>query len=138
MEAKYYYAGLPSAPVLVARTGTIPWEAPTGQEEYGVLKELRPVGNHPLREVWEDNLALKLHALLDSMKVDWTSTEVVRIGKLGEVFAPGSAWYPHLSLAMTASSSPPSAGSFLKNTTSPTSTSRSASQSLLAGGAGIH
>jgi hypothetical protein len=32
MEAKLYYAGLPSKPVLVARTG-IPWEAPTGPEE---------------------------------------------------------------------------------------------------------
>ena len=42
MEAKFYYAGLPSCPVLVARTSTTPWEAPTGPEESWNLKELRP------------------------------------------------------------------------------------------------
>ena len=86
-EAKYYYAGLPSAPALVARTGTTPWEVPTGPEAYRKLKELRVVGNHAINEVWEDNLALKLRALLDSMKVKWTSTDVVRIGNTG-VFRP--------------------------------------------------
>jgi hypothetical protein len=92
MEAKYYYAGLPSAPALVARTGTAPWEAPTGPEAYRKLKELRVVGNHALKDVWEDNLALKLHALLDSMKAKWTSTDVVRIGNTGESSAPVILW----------------------------------------------
>ncbi|KAH8111892.1 hypothetical protein DFH11DRAFT_1707064, partial [Phellopilus nigrolimitatus] len=87
MEATFYYAGLPSRPLLVARTGT-PWEAPRGPEAYPVRKELRPVGNHPLADVWEDNLALKLHALLDSMDVEWTSTDVVRIGLADEPSAP--------------------------------------------------
>ena len=44
MEAKFYYAGLPSAPRLVARTGTTSWEASTGPEAYREVKELRPVG----------------------------------------------------------------------------------------------
>ena len=69
METKFYYIGLPSKPVLIARTGTTPWKAPAGPEAYLTRKELRPVGNHPLQEVLEDNLALKLHVLLDSMKV---------------------------------------------------------------------
>jgi hypothetical protein len=87
--AKYYYSGLPSAPVLVARTGTTPWEAPIGSEG---LKELRAVGKHVLEEVWEDNLAFKLHALLDLMDVKWTSTDVVRIGKTGSSSAPVILW----------------------------------------------
>ena len=80
LEALTYYAGLPSRPVLVARSSKTLWEAPDGPEAYSVIRMLRPVGNHALKEVWEDNLALKIHALLDSMKVDWTSTDVVRIG----------------------------------------------------------
>ncbi|OCH84906.1 hypothetical protein OBBRIDRAFT_815290 [Obba rivulosa] len=92
MEAKFYYAGLPSAPVLVARTSTTPWEAPTGPEAYRNVKELRIVGNLALKEAWESNLALKIHALLDSMKVKWTSTDVVRIGNTGESSAPVILW----------------------------------------------
>ncbi len=91
-EAKFYYAGLPSAPVLVARTGTTPWEAPTGPEAYPTVKELRTVGNHALEEVWEGNLAPELHALLDSMEVKWTSTDVVRIGNAEESSAPVILW----------------------------------------------
>jgi len=54
-------------------------EGPTGLEAYHKAKELRAVGKHMLQEVWEDDLALKLHAVLDSMKVKWSSTDVVRI-----------------------------------------------------------
>ena len=92
MEAKFYYAGLPSTPVLVARTGTASWEVPTGPEAYRKIKELRPVGNHKLKGAWEDRLAPKLHALLDSMNVKWTSTDVVRIGNAGESSAPVILW----------------------------------------------
>ncbi|SJL07900.1 uncharacterized protein ARMOST_11257 [Armillaria ostoyae] len=93
MEAKFfYYAGLPSAPVLVARTGITPWKAPTGPEAYRKLKELRVVGNHALEEVWEGNLAPELHVLLDSMEVKWTSTDVVRIGNAKESSAPVILW----------------------------------------------
>ncbi|KAG8729857.1 hypothetical protein FRC11_007882 [Ceratobasidium sp. 423] len=92
MEAKCYYYGLPSHPILVARTGTTEWKEPTGLEGYRVIKELRPVGNHAITEVWEDNLALKIHALLDTMKVKWTSTDVVRIGNAKESLAPVILW----------------------------------------------
>ncbi|THU82253.1 hypothetical protein K435DRAFT_844458 [Dendrothele bispora CBS 962.96] len=84
-EATFYYAGLPSAPVLVARTSTAPWRAPINPEAYIRRKELRPVGNHAIVEVWEDNLAFKIHALLNSMNVMWTSTDVVRIGYTDEL-----------------------------------------------------
>ena len=88
----FYYAGLPSGPKLVARTGTTPWKAPDGPEAYRKIKELRPVGNHALKGVWEDNLAIKLHVLLDSMKVKWISTDVVRIRNTEESFAPVILW----------------------------------------------
>ncbi|KAF9778736.1 hypothetical protein BJ322DRAFT_1014326 [Thelephora terrestris] len=90
-EAYCYYVRLPSRPVLVARSG-IPWVEPTGPEAYSQDKELHPVGNHPIRGVWEDDLALKIHALLDSMKVKWTSTDVVRIGDAGEPTARVILW----------------------------------------------
>ncbi|EKM61448.1 uncharacterized protein PHACADRAFT_24643 [Phanerochaete carnosa HHB-10118-sp] len=91
MEAKYYYYGLYSAPVLVARTSTAPWEVP-GPEAFPKAKELRTVGNHTLQKVWEESLAPKLHAVLDSTKVDWTCTDVVRVGYTGESSAPVILW----------------------------------------------
>jgi hypothetical protein len=65
---------------------------PTGPEAYTVLRELRIFGNHALQEVWEDDLALKLHVLLDSMEVKWTSTDIIRIRNVEESFAPVILW----------------------------------------------
>ncbi|EIW76461.1 hypothetical protein CONPUDRAFT_63989, partial [Coniophora puteana RWD-64-598 SS2] len=92
MEAKCYYAGLPSSPILVARTGATQWKAPTGPEAYLERKELRAVGRHALKEIWEGGLALKIHAILDSMTVKWTSTDVVRIRNVETSFAPVILW----------------------------------------------
>ncbi len=61
-ESKFYYAGLPSSPILVDRTST-PWTPPTGLEAYRQPKELRPVGNHELIKVWEDRDGLGKKAL---------------------------------------------------------------------------
>ncbi|KAJ7765423.1 hypothetical protein DFH07DRAFT_902757 [Mycena maculata] len=73
-EAIFYYAGLPFRPA------------------YPKIRELRAVGNHALKEAWDGNLALKLHALLDSMQVEWISTDVVRIASPGESPAPVILW----------------------------------------------
>ncbi|RPD77930.1 hypothetical protein L226DRAFT_551669 [Lentinus tigrinus ALCF2SS1-7] len=78
MEHIKYYAGLPSQPVLVARTGP-PWFPPTGPEAYTVQKELRSFGDHRIRTVWETELAPKVIDLLDSKAVLWTSLDVVGI-----------------------------------------------------------
>ncbi|KAE9384186.1 hypothetical protein BT96DRAFT_929422 [Gymnopus androsaceus JB14] len=91
-EARLYYFGLPSRLILVARTGNTPWEAPTGPDEYCEPKELRPIGEHAIEEVWEDDLALKLHTLLEMMQVKWTSTDVVRIGYPRQSYAPVVIW----------------------------------------------
>ena len=91
MEAKYYYHGLHSKAILVARTGTDIWETPADPEA-SPRKELRTVGNHSLKEVWEDNLAFRIHDILKSDGVQWTSTEVARIGFAGESMAPVVIW----------------------------------------------
>ncbi|RPB02767.1 hypothetical protein L873DRAFT_1841621 [Choiromyces venosus 120613-1] len=79
LEAKHYYYGLYYKPVLVARTADDPWERPI-------------VGNHPLKAVWEDNLAFRIHDILKSKGVEWTSTDVARIGFVGESVTPVPIW----------------------------------------------
>ncbi|GJJ12376.1 hypothetical protein Clacol_006617 [Clathrus columnatus] len=75
-ESKLYYLGLPSCPFLVARSSfpTIAWKQRVNYDGETMLKELRVVGNHPLKEVM------------------WTSIDVVRIGYVGEPFAPVILW----------------------------------------------
>lgn len=85
----FYYSGLPSSPRLVARTSTTQWEQ---AELYRKVRELRVVGSHTLTKIWEGDLALRLHALLDSIDVQWTSTDVVHLGSCGEPSAPVIIW----------------------------------------------
>ncbi|KAF8958833.1 hypothetical protein BDZ97DRAFT_1840183 [Flammula alnicola] len=78
-EAEHYYHGLPSKPRLIARTGA-PWHPPSGPEAYLRCKELRIPGQHELlTQLWEDNLAIKVHDILNKNHVDWSSTDIVRI-----------------------------------------------------------
>lgn len=84
-EAENYYAGLPSSPRLVARTSTTPWNG------YMKPKQLGVVTDHKLNTVWEDNVAFRIHTCLDEMGVQWTSTDVVLIGVVGES-APVVLW----------------------------------------------
>jgi len=91
-EAKFYYYGLHSKPVLVARTGTDTWMPPTGPEAYHKPKQLRSVGNHILQDIWEDIIAPQIHDILDAKGVMWTSTDVARIGFTGKSIAPVYIW----------------------------------------------
>lgn len=91
MEAFSYYAGLPSRPKLVFRTGTTPWVDPTGPEEYPELKELKPVFGHKIATVWK-NLGNKVYHYLDLLKIMWTSIDVVRFAKVGEAPGPVVLW----------------------------------------------
>jgi len=83
LEAKLYYNGLPSKPRLIARTG-LPWEASSDPQACTRLKELRVAGNHKISEVWQDDLAPKVKAILDQNNVDWSSIDIVRFGYGGE------------------------------------------------------
>ncbi|KAH8831699.1 hypothetical protein DL96DRAFT_1778973 [Flagelloscypha sp. PMI_526] len=75
-EARLYYAGLHSSPLLLYRTGKEPFP-PSGSEAYNLLKELRPVFNHPIRDIW-NTLSSKLIPLLDVHAVCFTSVDLVR------------------------------------------------------------
>jgi hypothetical protein len=92
MEATFYYAGLPSSPRLVARTSTTLWAMPTGPEAYRKVKQLGIVVNHKLNTAWEHDVAPKVLACLEEMGVLWTSTDIVRIGVVGESSAPVILW----------------------------------------------
>ncbi|KAJ6463459.1 hypothetical protein C8R45DRAFT_520868 [Mycena sanguinolenta] len=81
-EATCFYSRLPSCPLLVARTGNIPYESPRGPWQHPMRRELRIVGKHTIQDVWEDDLACKVHSILDTNQTDWTSTDVVRIAYL--------------------------------------------------------
>ncbi|KAF8327470.1 uncharacterized protein EI90DRAFT_3224556 [Cantharellus anzutake] len=91
LEARFYYAGLLSSPILVYRTSTTPWKRPTGPEAYRELKELKPVFNHGIVNVW-GVLGPKVCDCLDSQQVTWTSVDVVRFAKVGETPGPVVLW----------------------------------------------
>jgi hypothetical protein len=90
-ESRLYYYGLPSSPTLVARTGSTPWEEPTGPSANPREKELGVVGTHDIREVWE-NLLPEICGVLDKEQVEFTSIDLVRIGYADEGRGPVVVW----------------------------------------------
>ncbi|KAG9075984.1 hypothetical protein FRC06_009779, partial [Ceratobasidium sp. 370] len=81
-EALSYYAGLPSEPRLVYRTGKERWSPPRGPEAYRRLKELREVFGHPITEVWHHDLAWKIVSIMDDHRIRFTTIDVVRFKKV--------------------------------------------------------
>ena len=69
-EALSYYAGLPSEPILIYRTGK-PWYPPEGPEAYRRTKELRPVFNHPIVDLWSNGLSDEVIKVLDTHAVSY-------------------------------------------------------------------
>ncbi|KAF8272680.1 hypothetical protein EI94DRAFT_1717676 [Lactarius quietus] len=82
--SKVYYKGLPSHPRLIATTKPDPFEEPSGPEAYSVLKELKQLGDHPLAMVWDGGLSDGLRRGLNTMRVNWTSIDALRIAEVGE------------------------------------------------------
>jgi len=68
-EARFYYAGLPSAPILVGRSSIPKWEPPTSPDTYQKLQEFRASLDKPFDQDWDANVASKRKALLDSAKL---------------------------------------------------------------------
>ena len=68
-EAQAYYAGLPSQPTLLYRTGKEQWSPPRGPEAYTRLKELREVFTHPISKVWNRDLGWKIVEVMDAHAV---------------------------------------------------------------------
>ena len=91
LEARFYYYGLPSKPVLVARTGSTPWEVPTGPWAFPPKKQLGIVGNHEISEIWHA-LGPRVRDILDNGPVQWTGIDVVRIGNVEGDPGPVVVW----------------------------------------------
>ncbi|KEP50435.1 hypothetical protein V565_080110 [Rhizoctonia solani 123E] len=83
-ERELYYYGLPSKPVLIARSSNHLWKLPTGPEAYLVPKECSPVGMHRLCEVWEGHIIPAMQAYLLKEGVQYTSLDPVRMGAAGQ------------------------------------------------------
>ena len=82
-EFYLYYSGIPSYPLLLARTGLTPYEEPPpGPESYRKRKKLGIVVNHKLNSIWEYLVAPRIQVRLDELGVLWTSLDVVRIGEI--------------------------------------------------------
>ena len=73
-----YDMGLPSKPPLIATTKPGPFELPT------VSKVLRELGGHSLASAWDNGLADCLRRGLNTIRVNWTSIEALRIVEVGE------------------------------------------------------
>ncbi|TFY58856.1 hypothetical protein EVG20_g7999 [Dentipellis fragilis] len=69
-------------PRLIATTN--PFGEPTGPEPYTVLKELGVLGDHPLASLWDQAISDDLRRGLNTMGVNWTSIDAVRIARAGE------------------------------------------------------
>ncbi|KAN0135417.1 hypothetical protein V8E53_006696 [Lactarius tabidus] len=92
VEAKYFYYGMPSQPLLVARSSANVWVEPTGPEAYLLPKESSPLGLHPLQEIWEATVGPAMIDYLDSKGVKCTSLDPVRMGYAGECSPPAIVW----------------------------------------------
>ena len=68
-EAQAYYAGLPSEPTLLYRTGKEQWSPPRGPEAQRRLKELCEVFTHPIAKVWNHDLGWKVVKVMDAHTV---------------------------------------------------------------------
>jgi len=92
LEAKLYYYGIPSQPVLVARSSANVWVQPTGPGAYHIPKESSPISSHPLTAIWEATVAPALVQYLDSKGVNMTSIDPIRMGYESESPPPVIVW----------------------------------------------
>ncbi|KAM5531457.1 hypothetical protein V8D89_014847 [Ganoderma adspersum] len=76
-EALSYYAGLPSEPTLLYRTGK-EWSPPRGPEAQRRRKELREVFEHPIAKVWNQDLGWRVVEVMDAHRILFTTIDVVR------------------------------------------------------------
>ncbi|KAH8989858.1 hypothetical protein EDB86DRAFT_2773052, partial [Lactarius hatsudake] len=71
-HADYY--GLPSNPVSVYHTGDLCKR--TGPDMQRVPKELRPICEHPIADMWR-KLGQQIYQYLDSVNVKWMTIDPV-------------------------------------------------------------
>jgi len=75
------FYGLPSNSTCIYRTGN-EWPVPQGPEAQQVPREVQPVFNHHLQDVWPA-LHIKVYEFLDSARALWTTIDPVYFAKEG-------------------------------------------------------
>ncbi|KAJ3483737.1 hypothetical protein NLI96_g6105 [Meripilus lineatus] len=90
-EAMLYYHGLPSKPPLLVRSSiNTPWGEPS--EGSPRIKQFFRFTEHQLHNVWEDDLAFKIHGILELDGIEWTSTDLVDLGWKDESSSHLTVW----------------------------------------------
>lgn len=86
------FYGLPSNPACVYKSGPA-WRERTGPESYRIVREARPVYDHPIADQWHA-IGASIYHFLDSQSVKWTSIDPVAFAEEGEVkpFCPLLMW----------------------------------------------
>ncbi|KAI6143781.1 hypothetical protein BKA82DRAFT_860065 [Pisolithus tinctorius] len=75
------FYGLPSNPRSVFKTG-VPWFVRAGPDAWRILREARPVCDHPMQDRWLE-IGQFIYEYLDSCGVKWTSIDPVRFAEAG-------------------------------------------------------
>lgn len=74
-----YHYGLPSHPILAARSNSDPWGHKI-VDDWSVGKGFRPVGRHPIVELWNDSTGPLRCAILEAFEsVRWVAIDILRI-----------------------------------------------------------
>ncbi|KAG8692458.1 hypothetical protein FRC08_009765 [Ceratobasidium sp. 394] len=76
------FYGLPSSPPCVFKTGEA-WFIRTGPEAQRILREVRPIYDHPIRDSWLD-IGKRIYEDLDSRDVKWSSIDPVGFAEAGK------------------------------------------------------
>ncbi|KAG8905676.1 hypothetical protein FRB99_008449 [Tulasnella sp. 403] len=69
----------------------IPALQPLPRRAQRVLREARPVCDHPIKEVW-DILGVRIYQYLDSQEIQWSSIDPVRFAEQGGDAGPLHLW----------------------------------------------
>lgn len=77
------FYGLPSRPPCVYKSGPA-WRENHGPEPYRIIREARPVHDHPIAGKWRD-IGTRIYQFLDSKGVMWTSIDPVGFAEVGEM-----------------------------------------------------
>ena len=76
------FYGLPSNPPCIFKTGDA-WPVRTGPQAQRILREARPVCDHPMQDRWLD-IGKLIYEHLDSHNVEWSSIDPVRFAEAGK------------------------------------------------------
>lgn len=77
------FYGFPGNPACVYKSGPA-WRERTGPESYRIVRELRPVHDHPIANQWPA-IGTSMYQSLDFQIVKWTSTNPVAVAEEGAV-----------------------------------------------------